>query len=376
MLLRTEAGRSIFADEGGEPHAPGTRFRQTELAETLRGAAKDGAAYFYTGEWAEHFVSTVRAEGGKISLEDLAQYRPHWQEPATVDFQGTSVHGMPLPNRGGSSVVLALGLAQAAGLHGEEDPAQRASALYRLASIEQAVSVTWSRRGREALAKHVPGIESLWQPPFGDAPSTEKLWQSVQSPLWSKVLEDSGRAQNTGGHSDSIVAVDHHGNVVALIHTINTAGWGTSGIFVDGVSIPDSAASQQSWMRAVGPGGRMPDHGVPLIGTQGGRPVFASSATGSGNVQASWQNAIRILGCGRTPAEVAGGPNLYAGQVQRRDVPAERIEAVRKLGFPLRSVEGFGNFERGYWVGATFEPESGRMNAACLRSLSGIAVGE
>ena len=59
-----------------------------------------------------------------------------------------------------------------------------------------------------------------------------------------------------------------------MIHTINTAGWGTTGIFVDGVSIPDSGAQQQRSMLAVGPGGRMPDHGVPLIGLRDGRPVF------------------------------------------------------------------------------------------------------
>jgi len=46
-------------------------------------------------------------------------------------------------------------------------------------------------------------------------------------------------------HSDAIVAVDRWGNVAALLHTINTVSWGETGIFVDGVSIPDSGAIQQ-----------------------------------------------------------------------------------------------------------------------------------
>ena len=43
-------------------------------------------------------------------------------------------------------------------------------------------------------------------------------------------------------HSDANVVVDASGNMAVLLHSINTLNWGTTGIFVDGVSIPDSGA--------------------------------------------------------------------------------------------------------------------------------------
>ena len=375
VLLRTEGGRRVFLNAEEELHRAGETFRQLDLAHTLRRTAEEGAGHFYTGEWAKRFVAAVQAEGGRLSLEDLAAYRPRWERPASATFRGTTVYGLPTPNRGGPSTVLALGLAERAGLYGDNHFSTSAEALRRLAAIEQGIALTWSQRGRRALTEVFPATAGLWRNHHGDREANDALWEALMSPRWVEVLGVARGEASRDDHSDAVVAVDRDGNVVALIHTINTAGWGTTGLFVGGVSIPDSGASQQGAMAAVGPGGRMPDHGVPLIGLRDGRPVLASSACGSGNVQASWQNAIQILGYGRTPAEVADGPHLYGGRVRSADYPAEHVRRVRELGFDLGTVERFGNFEKGYWVGATLDPETGLLRAACLRQVDGIAVG-
>jgi gamma-glutamyltranspeptidase / glutathione hydrolase len=57
-----------------------------------------------------------------------------------------------------------------------------------------------------------------------------------------------------GTHSDYVLAVDSEGNVAAVCHTINVLAWGT-GIFVNGISIPDSASLQQENVAKVGRGG-------------------------------------------------------------------------------------------------------------------------
>ena len=62
----------------------------------------------------------------------------------------------------------------------------------------------------------------------------------MEAPGWEGVVRQALGPSERDEHSDAIVAIDALGNVVALIHTINTAGWGTSGLFVDGVSILDS----------------------------------------------------------------------------------------------------------------------------------------
>lgn len=340
VLLRTEAGRRIFLGEDGELVRAGRIFRQPDLARTLQNTAERGVAEFLHGEWARHFIEAVRADGGRLSLLDLERYAASWERPQSVDFHGARVYGLPAPNRGGPSAALALNLASRVFPDGDSDPFRVAAGLAGLARIEEAVNLAWS----------------------GEAPA------------WASIAGGGDAPELAGDHSDAIVCVDREGNVVAMLHTINTAGWGTTGIFVDGVSIPDSGASQQAAMARVGPGGRLPDHGIPMIATRDGKVVYAASATGSGNVPASWQNAIRILGCGRSPAEVADGPNLYAGRVQRGAIPDAVIDGARELGATLEVVDFLAGSEIGYWVGASFDPDTGRVHAACVQTLDGIAL--
>ncbi|MFO0980237.1 MAG: hypothetical protein U1E76_00580 [Planctomycetota bacterium] len=84
------------------------------------------------------------------------------------------------------------------------------------------------------------------------------------------------------GHSSAIVAVDARGNIAAVVHSINTSAWGGTGIFVDGISIPDSASFQQAAVRRAGKGEQLPDPTEPLIVMQDGAPICALASIGAG----------------------------------------------------------------------------------------------
>ena len=57
-------------------------------------------------------------------------------------------------------------------------------------------------------------------------------------------ISSQSHAQSAPSHTDGLVVADKWGNVAVVNHTINTVLWGNTGIFVDGISIPDSAAFQ------------------------------------------------------------------------------------------------------------------------------------
>lgn len=97
--------------EGNEREAPspGEIFVQTDLLATLQKmvdveqqALDQGktrkeaimAAYdrFYTGDIAEEFVRGSREQGGLITLEDLANWRPIEEEPLTTSYKGIDVY--------------------------------------------------------------------------------------------------------------------------------------------------------------------------------------------------------------------------------------------------------------------------------------------
>jgi gamma-glutamyltranspeptidase / glutathione hydrolase len=98
------------------PHA-GEIFRQPELAATLRRlveaeqqALRRGrtrqqaimAAYdrFYKGDIAQELVRGVQEEGGLITMQDLASWRPQIEEPVSTSYKGIDVYKLTVWTQG------------------------------------------------------------------------------------------------------------------------------------------------------------------------------------------------------------------------------------------------------------------------------------
>ena len=95
------------------------------------------------------------------------------------------------------------------------------------------------------------------------------------SPGWEPELKETVARDL---HSDTLVVFDRHGNVAAFVHSINTVTWGSTGIFVEGISIPDSASFQQEKIARVGRGVRV---GLRVGGGGVGVGVTSSPVVGS-----------------------------------------------------------------------------------------------
>ena len=97
------------AGEARETPQPGEIFRQADLAATLRklveaerqalAAGKSRkeaieAAHhrFYRGDVAEEFVRGLREQGGLVTLEDLARWKPWIEEPLKTSYRGVDVY--------------------------------------------------------------------------------------------------------------------------------------------------------------------------------------------------------------------------------------------------------------------------------------------
>ena len=104
--------KAIFLPHLGQPAEgprPGEIFRQPELAATLRklveaeakalagGKGRKEAIYaaydrFYRGDIAREFVRGSSEQGGLITLEDLAGWKVHVEEPVTTNYRGIDVY--------------------------------------------------------------------------------------------------------------------------------------------------------------------------------------------------------------------------------------------------------------------------------------------
>jgi gamma-glutamyltranspeptidase/glutathione hydrolase len=81
---------------GAQP-AAGQIFRNPDLARTLKLLQSKGADAFYKGEIAQAIVAKSQALGGSMTLEDLANYKGEWVEPARTNYHGYDILELPPP---------------------------------------------------------------------------------------------------------------------------------------------------------------------------------------------------------------------------------------------------------------------------------------
>ena len=91
----------------GRPPAAGEVFRNPALAGSLRRIAESGGRGFYEGPTAEAIVEVVRAHGGRMSLDDLAEFEAEWVDPLRITYRGWKVAELP-PNGQGIAALLML----------------------------------------------------------------------------------------------------------------------------------------------------------------------------------------------------------------------------------------------------------------------------
>ena len=77
----------------------------------LRAIAAGGPDAFYSGSIAEAIVSTLREQGGLMTLDDLKNHHSTWDELIQTDYHGITVYECP-PNGQGLTALIALNIAE------------------------------------------------------------------------------------------------------------------------------------------------------------------------------------------------------------------------------------------------------------------------
>ncbi len=381
VLGRLPATRRVFTRPDGSPYGLGDRFRQPELAATLRRVAADGPAFLTTGDWGRQFVAAVRQDGGVLTVRDLEAYRPTWESPLETTYGATQVFAPGFSATGGGvDAIEALNLLEQAGLERLVPPTQAAERLFWLAQITDNQGFATAP---ELAARRFPGQDFT---PRARATKAHARW------VWERMREGKwpyapapARVQGRPGHSSGVVAVDRRGNVAALTHTSNAAIWGNTGLFVGGISIPDSGSFQQEAIRQAGPGRRLPDPMCPLIATRAGKPILASSAIGGGLHQRNIQVYANILAFEMDAQAAVDAPAFllpaWTGdrsvvQVSAGSFDAALLDGLAALGQPCRVVPPAEQaMLAGYWIGIQLDPISGRRRAAGTAEVPSFAEG-
>lgn len=86
-----------FYGSGGRPLRMGQRLVQADLASSLERIANEGAGVLHGGPIGEAIDAEMRARGGFLALDDLAQAQAEWYAPIGIDYRGVRVLTAPPP---------------------------------------------------------------------------------------------------------------------------------------------------------------------------------------------------------------------------------------------------------------------------------------
>ncbi len=365
-LSRLPESKALITKANGEYYEIGDRFIQPALARTLRAVAEQGVEYMHTGEWAKKAVSLIRADGGKMTLEDLAAYEVTWTEPIVADHAGYQVYAYNNEDGyGGVNMIEALHLAEAAGIAELGHWSQNPESYRRVQNLLTAGNISFMPE--DLLAATYSGL---------DLSLSERLKPETAGELWRRM--ESGAVlmafAQKPSHSDTVVAVDQWGNMTAVTHSINCVFWGRTGIIVDGVSIGDPASFQQTLIASLEPGSRLPDPIEAGLIVRDGAPIAPFASMHGGLHYQTLQSLINFMDFDMTPKEALDapailvpssaltGPGQPASTVMQGDFDEDLLEQV---AYEINQVPEEQRFwHEGLWVGIYRDPETGKVRAA------------
>jgi gamma-glutamyltranspeptidase/glutathione hydrolase len=334
-LWRTPEGRRFASMPDGALPKSGDRFLQPDLAHTLRAVAAQGSSYMYTGDWARSYVATVRAEGGQVTLDDLARYKPEWREPLSIRFADATLFGPGEDADHNCTTLEAINLLSSLGIEGRGPYWSDTEAFkgyihaLRFATYGHYLPRVGAFERAHGL---VGGCKARLTPGYAAA----------VAPELASLLAAPGAGGEAGHHSESVVVVDRWGNVAALVHSINAVVWGDTGIVVDGVPIADAASINKARLLRTKPGDRLGNDMAPLIALRNGRPVLAIATIGSSLVQENARLVGGLLASGLDLQTLMSAPPLllnYTDPFVPGQAVVDRIEPVPAGGYDANMLQ-------------------------------------
>jgi gamma-glutamyltranspeptidase/glutathione hydrolase len=112
-LARDPVTAAYFLNADGSPKPAGMRLKNPDYAATLRAIAAEGAKAFMTGAIAQDIVERVNRDSvqpGRLTLEDMRDYRVRARAVPCVDYRLTRICSQPSPSAGGTTILQTMKL--------------------------------------------------------------------------------------------------------------------------------------------------------------------------------------------------------------------------------------------------------------------------
>ena len=257
---------------------------QTKLGQVLSAVAKDGPSAFYEGDFARHYVERAQADGGKITLEDLKQWKTLIHTPKLEvrgNYRGYQVASAPL-------LVYALHLNEALDLRSTGSAATSPDSVFKQLRIMEEVFLSSKSLSKENEATFVDPAYARKRADF-----------VLNSPRRNFTLD---AIFNTC----FLVVRDREGNCAWGTHSINAPSAFGAGIMVDGVYA--SYAINREHVH--GNGATAPGITTSYALFKDGVPRLVVGSPGYGFVHGPYQYGTGIVEWNLSPVEAMNLPRF------------------------------------------------------------------
>ena len=325
--------------------------RQPELADVLEAVGRDGPQAFYTGDIASTLVSDIRANGGILSQQDLAEYRPFvWEDGLEVPYAGCTVRVPPFACAGTTS-AMTLRLLDRFDMRSMGHNSPDALHVY-----------IWSARlayaDRFAYLADPAFVAAPWQGLVSDGYSDlrrglidmQRLGPIEQGDPWAfddgapgERLPASAPALDSG--TTHLCVIDAEGNAVSLTNTL-MAGFG-SGFVPKGAGVVMN--NGMMWfdpvprrVNSIMPGKYPLNNMTPALVLDGSGVRLAVGATGGRRITNCVTQLIsKVLDFGMGPQDAIDAPRVDCSQpatLVHRDLPSGVAAELEQRGHRIQVI--------------------------------------
>ncbi len=335
----------------GKPVQTGQRLKNPALAKFLLAYSKDGPTAFYLGKNASSVVAAAQANGGILTLEDLAKYKATWRTPLKGSYRGLEILTMPPPSSGGTTLLETLNILEGYQLNG-----------FGKGVESDTVTI-------EAL-KHAFADRARWlgDADFVDVPVQKLISKSYADELRLRIrpwtvgtVESYGTTAQlpTDAGTSHISIIDRAGNMLACTSTVNTSFGSMVAVSDLGIvlnnqmddfsaqpGVPNAYGLVGNEQNAIAAGKRPLSSMSPTLILKSGEPFMAVGASGGPTIiTGTLQTILRIVDFGMSPLQAVSEPRLHAqwlpDLVWMEAVSETEAAILEKRGHKLKISPGF-----------------------------------
>ncbi|MEO7083993.1 MAG: gamma-glutamyltransferase [Gemmatimonadaceae bacterium] len=374
LLTQFEGGKLLVPD--GKPLPVGTRLVQPDLARTLHRIAERGAAGFYAGETANVIADEMKRDGGIITEQDLALYKPVWRDAVKSTYRGYTLLTMPPSSSGGVVVTETLNVLEG---FPSMPPFGSAEYAHLLASAYQRAFIDRN--------------EKLADPAFATVPMQQLTDKTYAAKLRRTIGVDRAtptlgleKTMNEGTETTHYSVADASGNAVATTTTLN-ALYG-SGVYVRGGGFfmndemddfasapgkPNMFGLVQGEANAIQPGKRMLSAMSPTIvlDRDGGLLLVVGSRGGPRIITSTSQVILNVLDQHMILSDAVSAPRIHDQALpdslsyERNGLSPAVVDSLKHMGYGVSPTGGVGLINaimkvRGGYQGMSDPRSSGR----------------